>query len=174
MVDRSPDLGWRHLVEALILRVQRELHVALEGRAASSLDRAQVVDLNPPGWLAWHLTRSYDRNVSEIAEQEQRWTECGWHARFGRPADPGDTGFGHSNHDVALFRTPSAEVTLAYHDDVVTMVLAWLETAPDGDLSRIATSPTLGNNASVLDRLVGILNEALQHLGQINLTLGMR
>src|SRR5262245_42422749 len=67
----------------------------------------------PPGpasnsiaWLAWHLTRSHDRNISELAGDEQLWITEGWHARFNRAADPTETGFGHSAAEAAAFRVP--------------------------------------------------------------------
>ncbi|WP_329372113.1 hypothetical protein OG896_35950 [Streptomyces sp. NBC_00669] len=35
-------------------------------------------------------------------------------ARFGHPADPSDTGFGHSDQQAAAFRTPDGDLLPAY------------------------------------------------------------
>jgi hypothetical protein len=162
--------SWQGLVIAQLRRVQSELHHALDGQPAVSMTQRVTPSVNPVGWLAWHLTRSHDRNFSEIAGQGQLWIDERWYRRFGLPADPTDTGFGNSAAQVAAFLPVDGDVILAYHDAVVTMGEAYLATAPDADLDRVAPSPTLGTAITVEERLVGVLNEAFQHLGQIRLT----
>ena len=76
-LDPEPS-DWRHVVVALLRRVQSELHEALGDASGPELDRALAAGLNPPGRLAWHLTRSHDRNLSEIAGLEQLWTAERW------------------------------------------------------------------------------------------------
>lgn len=168
-INGSGVSDWRDLVLDLVLRVQRELHAALEGLTGEELAVPLGVGLNPPGWLAWHLTRSHDRNASEIAGIDQIWIAKGWHARFGRPADRSDTGYQHTSRQVADFAYPAGEVILAYHDDVVDMIRSYLESTSITDLDRIAPSATLRTADSVRRRFVGIISEGFQHLGQIQL-----
>jgi hypothetical protein len=130
------------------------------------LDTTLVPGTNPIGWLVWHLTRSHDRNVSEVRGAGQLWVTAGWHDRFGRRPDPGETGFQHTADDVAGFRSPAADVLRDYHRAVVQMVDDYVATAPDDDLHRLVTSPTLGNTLTVHRRLVGVLAEGLEHVGQ--------
>ncbi len=95
--------------------MQRELDKMLADASTADLRRRVRADANPVGWLAWHLTRSHDRNLSEIAGVEQRWTANGWAHRFGRAADPNDTGDGHTVFDVDAFDTPDAATIVRYH-----------------------------------------------------------
>jgi hypothetical protein len=161
---------WRSLVAAQLRRVQVELHDCLSGATVADMGAPIAPGVNPPGWLAWHLTRSHDRNFSEIAGRLQLWTNVGWHARFHRPGDPNDTGYLHTQEQVDHFEMVEGDVVLAYHDAVVTMAVLYLDRAPVEDLVRVAPSPTLETSFTVQERLVGVLNEAMQHLGQIRLS----
>ena len=161
---------WRSLVAAQLRRVQVELHDCLSGATVADMRAPIAPGVNPPGWLAWHLTRSHDRNFSEIAGRLQLWTNDGWHARFHRPGDPNDTGYLHTQEQVDHFEMVEGDVVLAYHDAVVTMAVLYLDRAPVEDLVRVAFSPTLETSFTVQERLVGVLNEAMQHLGQIRLS----
>jgi hypothetical protein len=105
-----------------------------------------------------HRTRA-DRNLSEITGSPQLWLAADWATRFNRPADPGDTGFGHSPVQAAGFRCPYTEALLAYQDATHDLAERYLETAPAGDLDRVVISPTLGNTHTVEERLSGLLRD---------------
>ncbi len=74
--------------------------------------------------------------------------------------------------EVDRFDPVSVDALLSYHDAVIEMALDYLSRAPESDLGRVAPSPTLHTTASVQRRLVGVLNEGFQHLGQIRMSLG--
>ena len=93
---------------------------------------------------------------------------------FGRPADPGDAGYRHSDAQAVAFRSPGTDVLAGYHRAVVEMIGGYLDAAPDTDLDRTVHSPTLGDTATVRLRLVGLLVDGLQHVGQAALLKGMR
>jgi DinB superfamily len=141
----------------------------LTGRSVAELGVRAHSEANPAGWLAWHLTRSHDSNMSEIAGREQVWVRSGSHEIFDRNADPTNTGFGHNQLQVDAFLPRGIAPILSYHDEVVEMVLEYLAEAPDADLGRLAPSPTLHTIATVQRRLVAVLNEGFQHLGQIRI-----
>ena len=77
---------------------------ALEGLTTDDLHWQPGPDSNSIAWLAWHLTRVQDRHVSVMQGKEQAWITDGWHAKFERPADPEDRGFGHTPEQVAYLR----------------------------------------------------------------------
>jgi hypothetical protein len=166
----SSDGSWQGFVIAQLRRVQSELHDALGGQSSSSMMERVAPSANPVGWLAWHLTRSHDRNFSELFDRAQLWTHDGWHHRFGLRSDPTDTGLGHTAEQVAGFPKVDGDLILEYHDAAVAMGEACLVAAPLDDLTRIAPSATLYTAFTVQERLVGVLNEAIQHIGQIRLT----
>ncbi|MER7004541.1 DinB family protein [Dactylosporangium sp. NPDC000555] len=145
----------------------------LDGLDPALLDAVPEPGTNSIGWLLWHLTRSHDRNVSELHGQAQLWVADGWHARFGRPGDPDETGYRHKPAQVAAFRSPEPVVVAAYHRAVVARFHAYLDAALAGDPARLVFSPTLGNTVSVQERLVGVLVEGLEHVGQAALLRGL-
>lgn len=160
--------GWQSLALCQFRRVRGELVSVLDGMDDSALGVRPPGVANPVGWTVWHLTRGIDRNMSEIAGRPQVWVTDGWADRFGRPADPSDTGFGHAADDVATFRSPSTADLLAYHAAVTNVVELYLASAADRDLSRPTTSPTLGNTHNVEERLAALFYDAFSHLGQVS------
>lgn len=165
--------GWQPLVRDLVIRIEQELLAVLEGLDPALIDAVAIDGTNSIGWLLWHLTRSHDRNISELRGRQQLWLTQGWHAHFGRAADPHDTGYRHSPAEAAGFRSPRPEIIAKYHRAVVEMIDDYLETAPAGDPDRLASSPTLGNTVPVHQRLVGVLVDGLQHVGQAALLRGI-
>jgi DinB superfamily len=164
---------WQPLVADQIRRVQRDLESTLDDIDPALLDRAAGPGANTIGWLAWHLTRSHDRNVSELRGAPQLWIASRWYERFGRANDPGETGFGHTPAQLGAFRSPLAAELVAYHAAVVEMVLSYLRDAPEDDLTRVVNSPTLGDTRTVQQRLVGVVAEGLQHVGQMAYLRGL-
>jgi hypothetical protein len=164
---------WQVFVRDLVHRTEHDVLAVLDGLDPALLDRQVAPGTNSIGWLLWHLTRSYDRNISELRGSEQLWLSERWHVRFGRTADPDDTGYRHSAEQAASFRSPPPEVTVGYHRAVVEMVDDYLRAAPDEDPDRWVVSPTLGNSATVHRRLLGVVVEGLEHVGQAALLRGM-
>src|SRR5437879_11789899 len=96
-------------------RVDEDLRAALEGLSAEQLRFRPAEHANSIAWLAWHLTRVQDDHISELAGRPQAWIAEGWHARFGKPADPSDTGFGYGPDQVASITPHDPRVLLDYH-----------------------------------------------------------
>ncbi|MCX4748271.1 DinB family protein [Kitasatospora sp. NBC_01287] len=163
--------SWQDLVLAQFHRVHRDLSAALDGADRALLDRRPAVGANSVGWLAWRIARGQDRNLSELLKVPQLWLTAGWSERFGRPADAGDTGYGHSPAEAAAFRGPAAEVLSGYLSATYRLAQRYLARAPDDDLRRSSTSPTLGNTHTVAERLTGLLAEGYAHAGQVALLL---
>ncbi|MFE3993263.1 DinB family protein [Streptomyces goshikiensis] len=161
--------GWQGLALLMFRQVRTELTRMVQSGA---LDRDPGPDANSAAWLVWHVARGQDRNLSELAGLPQVYVEQGWAARFGRPADPSDTGYGHTPAEAAAFRgagAPGAAVLLGYLDAVHDRVERYLAAAPAGDLARTAPSPTLGTAESVEARLAAQLADSLAHVGQLGL-----
>jgi hypothetical protein len=154
-------------------RIEHDFLAVLDGLESTQLDATIETDTNTIGWLLWHLTRSHDRNVSEMLGRQQLWLADSWHECFNRPPDPDDTGYGHTSAQAASFRSPSADTLIGYHRATVAMIDDYLNGAPEQDFDRMAGSPTLGNTATVQARLVGVLVDALQHVGQAALVRGV-
>jgi len=64
-------MAWQQLIMDIFTRISEELERVLDGLTVDDLNQQPRPDCNSIGWLAWHLTRSQDRNMSEIAGEEQ-------------------------------------------------------------------------------------------------------
>jgi hypothetical protein len=166
-------MAWQQLITDIFDRVAEQVEKVLDGLTPEELNRQPAPGANTIGWLIWHLTRSFDRNVSELAGKEQLWTANGWYAKFGRSADPDETGVGHSQEEMAAFRVPDGRATLEYHLAVQARIKEYMSTLTESELDREATSPTLGTTFSVGKRLLAQFSEGLQHVGQAAYVRGL-
>ncbi|MFJ8689883.1 mycothiol transferase [Micromonospora wenchangensis] len=138
---------------------------AVDGLGPEELCRTPRPGVNPVGWLVWHLTRIQDQQVADLLGAEQVWVAGDRAARFGLPADPADTGYGHTAEQVATVRPESARALVDYHRAVAERTRAFLAGLRPADLDRVVDENwdppvTLGV------RLVSIAADALQHVGQ--------
>jgi hypothetical protein len=126
-------------------------------------------DSNSIGWLLWHLTRIQDDHVAALAGVEQAWTR--WRDRFGLPFSDWATGYGQTSKEVAAVH-PSRDLLAGYHADVHALTLRYLDQITTDELARVVDTrwnPPV--TASV--RLVSVLGDTLQHLGQAAYVQGL-
>jgi uncharacterized damage-inducible protein DinB len=153
--QRIRDLGHR-VVDGLSAE---QLATRLEGRA------------NSIAWLVWHLARIQDDHVADVAGYEQTWTAEGWYERFALPFDSSATGYGQSPADVAAVRV-DAELLAGYLDAVHARTAAFVSGLSDADLDRVVD--THWNPPVTLGvRLVSVIGDDLQHLGQAAFVRGL-
>lgn len=126
---------------------------------------------NTIGWLVWHLARVQDAHMSELLGKEQVWQTGDIADRFDLPADPGNTGYGHTPDEVAEVR-PTAELLVEYYDAVHARTEDYLAGLTPDALDEIVDerwSPpvTLGV------RLVSVADDCLEHAGQASYVRGL-
>ena len=119
---------------------------------------------NSIAWLVWHLTRVQDDHVADAAHTTQVWTDGGWFDRFDLPFEPAATGYAHGSDDVAAVRATSGLLG-AYHDAVAQMTVGYVGRLVDTDLTRIVDK-SWDPPVSLGVRLVSVVSDDLQHLGQ--------
>ncbi len=126
---------------------------------------------NSIAWLVWHLSRIQDDHVAHAAGSEQVWRSGGWAEQFGLGLDIDDTGYGHSSDDVATVRAP-AELLRGYHVAVADRTDEFVRGLSAADLDRIVD--TNWNPPVTLGvRLVSVVSDCLQHLGQAAYARGL-
>src|SRR3712207_4797541 len=153
-------------------QIEETLTRTVEGLGADDLERRVQPGVNPIGWLVWHLLRVQDDHVSYGACTEQVWTAEGWAGRFGLSVDDAATGYGMSGDEVDAVRVPSADLLLGYSRAVHARSAEFLRGLSDDDLDRVVDTRwdppvTLGV------RLVSVLSDDLQHLGQAAYVRGL-
>lgn len=160
-------MEWQELLIDGYGRVAEALKEALDGMSQDDLNRQPHPGSNSMGWLAWHLTRVQDDHVSDLMGKKQLWLTGGWHSRFNREPDPKDVGFGHTSEDVAAFRSPDVSTLLEYPHAVTERTKRYITSLSARDLDRELDEPWYQPLPTVGVRLISILADSLQHVGQV-------
>ena len=125
---------------------------------------------NPLGWLLWHLARVQDDHVAHLADQPQVWEQ--WQERFGLPNGTDDIGYGHTSEQVDAVRIADPELLTGYHREVTLATARYLQTVDERELEReVDQSWDPPVTAGV--RLISIVGDCLQHLGQAAYVKGL-
>ncbi|MCA1981843.1 mycothiol transferase [Nocardioides nematodiphilus] len=143
----------------------------VDGLSDDQLTHRIAPGTNTIAWLVWHLARGQDAQVAGVAGHEQVWTAQGYAERFGLPFDVRTTGYGQSAEEVGQVRV-SADLLADYLRATHEATVGWLAQVSAEDLDRVVDERwdppvTLGV------RLVSILEDDIQHLGQANLIRGI-
>ncbi len=146
-------------------------------RVTEGLDGAALAYRPDPGansiaWLLWHLTRVQDDHVSEITRREQAWTADGWADRLDLPFDAADTGYGHTSEQVDAVRPGGPQLLVGYHEAVAARTFEYLAALTAAELDRIIDR-RWDPPVSVGVRLVSVIEDQMQHLGQAGYVRGM-
>jgi hypothetical protein len=167
-------MEWHDLLLDGYGRVMTFLEHVLDGLTPEDLHWQPRPDCNSIGWLAWHLTRQQDAQIASLAGEEQLWISGKWYAKFNRPADPEDSGFGHTPQQVSAFRSPDTKTLLDYHRAVLERTKRYILTLSQTDLDRELNEPWFQPLPTVGVRLISILNDAVIHAGQAAYVRGLR
>ena len=125
---------------------------------------------NPIGWLLWHLARMQDAQVADLAGEQQVWEK--FQDRFGLENGSHDVGYGHSSEQVDEVRIEDLDLLTEYHHEVTLATARYLLRVDEDELQReVDQSYDPPVIAGV--RLVSILADALQHLGQAAYVKGL-
>ena len=145
-------------------RVRDEVPGIVDGLDRDELAWRPDEDSNSIAWLLWHLTRIEDDHIADVAGTEQVWTSAGWYDRFGLPFAPGAHGWGHTSQEVGQVRV-DGDLLVGYHADAAAVALEFVGTLTPSDLDRIVDE-RWDPPVSLGVRLVSVVNEVNQHLGQ--------
>ena len=121
-------------------------------------------EANTITWLIWHTARMQDAQLCDLAGIEQVWFRDGWVDRFALDLPRDAHGYGHTPDEVAKVRA-SPELLAGYYHAVPEATLEHVASASADELARVVDerwSPPVTASA----RLVSIIDDAAQHLGQ--------
>lgn len=125
---------------------------------------------NSIAWLLWHVARMQDLQIAELAGTEQQWTQ--WQQQLGLDIGADDIGYGHTSEQVDAIRILEPGLLNAYYADVHDMTDRYLARVDAAELDRVVDEqwdPPV--TAGV--RLVSVLGDCLQHLGQVGYVKGL-
>jgi len=159
-------MEWNDMLADGYERIVEVLERVLKGLTEDDLNWQPRPDCNSIGWLTWHLTRQQDAQIAALMREEQLWAKDGWYAKFNRPADPKDIGFGHTPEQVATFKSPGADTLLSYNRAVVERSKGYFNTLSKSDLDRELNEPRFQPLPTVGVRLISIMDDSALHAGQ--------
>ncbi|MEZ3181675.1 DinB family protein [Streptomyces pimonensis] len=153
-------------------RIREEVHAAVEGLGPDELNARPGPGANPVAWLVWHLTRVQDDHVADAFGLDQVWLSGGWESRLGLGLPRRDTGYGHTSAQVAEVRVGSGDLLTGYYDAVHERTLGVLRGLTAQDLERVVDE-RWDPPVSLGVRLVSVLSDDLQHVGQAAYARGL-
>lgn len=127
---------------------------------------------NSIGWLLWHTARVQDAQVAPLIGEPQLWVAEDFARRLGFDPDENDTGYAHTVAQAAAVLIDDLSVLLEYHDAVTGRTIEWLRSSEDADLDRVI-DPSFDPPVTVGVRLVSIVADSLEHLGQAGYVRGL-
>ncbi len=166
-------MEWHRLMADGYGRALEVLELALNGLTEDDLNHQPNPDCNSMGWLTWHLTRVQDDHIADLMGEEQLWVKDSWYARFNRPPEPKDIGWGHTSEQVSAFTSPDADTLLGYHRAVLERTERYLATLSKEDLDRELNEPWFQPLPTVGVRLMSVMSDDLQHAGQVAYLRGL-
>ena len=162
---RGTDMDIASLLIELYDRVPPLVKEAVEGLDPNQLVWRPGPEANTIGWLAWHIARVQDAQITDLTGETQIWVHSDWASKFGLDPDPTNSGYGHTPEQVASVRPESSDVLVGYLEAVRIVTNRFLGTLGVDDLNRVVDRNwdppvTLGV------RLVSVADDGLQHAGQ--------
>lgn len=161
-------------------RVAEDLPGLLNGLSPDDLTFRPGPDANPIGWLVWHLTRVQDDHLAGVAQKvlgddgSQVW-EDGWRERFALSYEPMAHGYGMTSEDVGHFHG-EASLLAGYHAAVHQATLEILDRMEEQGIDEslaVVVDENWDPPVTALVRLVSVVNDITQHLGQAAYAKGL-
>ncbi len=166
-------MEWKDLLLDGYDRIPQELEEILNELKKTDLDWQPKTECNSIGWTVWHLARVQDAQIAALMNEEQVYIKQKWYAKFNRPANPRDTGFGDTPQDVAGFKSPGTEVFLGYARSAVDQSKRYINSVSNTELDRVLDEPWFEPPPTVGVRLISILADGHQHIGEASYIRGI-
>ena len=167
----SPDAAARELLRDAFTRLIEHVDELTDGLTDEVSNYQPTPLANSIAWLIWHSARVQDIQLADVAGVEQVWFRDGWVDRFGLDLPRNDTGYGHGPEQVAKVHA-SIDLLAGYYHAVHKVTLEFVADVTAEDLARIVDrnwDPPVTASA----RLVSIIDDCGQHLGQAAYLLGI-
>ena len=113
----------------------------------------------------------HDDHVADVAGLEQVWVRDGWYDQFGLDLPARDIGYGHGPDSVVKVRV-TAERLIGYDAAVAAQTERYVAQLDAHDLDRVVDE-TWTPAVTLGVRLVSVISDCLQHLGQAAYVRGL-
>jgi hypothetical protein len=165
------DSAVRELLRDAFTRLIEHVDELTDGLTDDQANYRPSPSANSIAWLIWHSARVQDIQLAPIAGVEQVWKTGGWVDRFGLDLPPNDTGYGHGPNEVAKVHAP-ADLLAGYYHAVHELTLEFVAGVTAEDLERVVDR-NWDPPVTASSRIVSIIDDCAQHLGQAAYLLGI-
>ncbi|OBF63417.1 hypothetical protein A5787_15290 [Mycobacterium sp. 852002-50816_SCH5313054-b] len=168
----NADAATQELLRDAFTRLIEHVDELADGLTDEVSNYRPAPNANSIAWLLWHSARVQDIQLAQVAGVEQVWTRDGWVDRFGLDLPRDDTGYGHGPDEVAKVKAP-AELLRGYYHAVHKLTLEYVASVTADELGRVVDTnwdPPVTASA----RLVSIIDDCAQHLGQAAYVRGIQ
>ena len=168
----SADAATQELLRDAFTRLIEHVDELTDGLTDETSTYRPTSSANSIAWLIWHSARVQDIQLADVAGVEQVWIRDGWVDRFGLDLPRNDTGYGHGPEQIAKVQAP-ADLLSGYYHAVHKLTLEYIASVTADELSRIVDTnwdPPVTASA----RLVSIIDDCAQHLGQAAYVRGIQ
>jgi uncharacterized damage-inducible protein DinB len=169
-------VGVNHVFVGLLQRATDQIKLATDSATDEQLYYRPTTNANSIAWLVWHLSRLQDLVSSNISGDTQVWHTDGWAEQFALPPDlPNDvTGWGDSAEQVAAFRVERATL-FGYMEAAHRVAKERVTRLTSEQLEQTVAWGTAQTPLSgpAWRALIVLLNDSIQHTGQINYIRGL-
>ena len=150
-------------------RVKTMLYLSLKGLTLEQICQRPSPQANPIAWIAWHMTRGFDRRISLMDGNDQTWIYEKWYEKYSLPPFPDDLGIGHTSEQVNRVIPDDVEVVMGYYESVHNRMEGYLQTENSKNYDKIL----VGSENSQGYELMRMVAGTMQHVGQVNYVRGL-
>lgn len=125
---------------------------------------------NSIAWLLWHTGREIDFQLADLGGNEV-WKAQKFNERFGLGELGDSLGYGHSEQEAHSIQVSDPALLIDYITACTTSLQNYVETLSEADLDQVIDerwNPPVTRGV----RLVSMVDDALQHVGQASYALG--
>lgn len=125
---------------------------------------------NSIAWLLWHTGREIDFQLADLGGDEV-WKNQKFDERFGLGELGDSLGYGHSGQEAQSIQVSDSALLIDYIKACTASLQNYVETLSEADLDQVIDErwdPPVTRGV----RLVSMVDDALQHVGQASYALG--
>jgi hypothetical protein len=167
----DPDAVARELLRDAFTRLIEHVDELTDGLTDDQANYRPSPDANSIAWLIWHSARVQDLQLAPIAGVEQVWKTGGWVERFALDLPANDSGYGHGRDEVAKVQA-TADLLAGYYHAVHELTLEFVAGVTADDL-ELVIDRNWDPPVTASSRIVSIIDDCAQHLGQAAYLLGI-
>jgi hypothetical protein len=162
--DNSDTTVARELLRDAFTRLIEHVENLTDGLTDEVAFFRPTADANSISWLIWHSARQHDIQLSGIAGTDQVWFRDGWVDRFDLDLPRESMGYGLTSEEVGRVRA-SADLLAGYYHAVHKSTLEYIASVTSEELGRVIDT-RWDPPVTAAVRLVSIIDDSAQHLGQ--------